>query len=47
MHSGHQRFILNNLNLNKGPTSSFRTWKEQVGSYWKVGASLDDFKNFL
>lgn len=32
--------------MNQGPTSSFRMWKEQVGSYMSVGSSLDDFKNF-
>lgn len=46
LNSGQKRYIMNNLNLNKGPTSSYRMWKEQVGSYLKVGASLDNFKNF-
>ncbi|XP_057522442.1 protein FAR1-RELATED SEQUENCE 5-like [Amaranthus tricolor] len=46
LNNGQKRYIMNNLNLNKGPTSSYKMWKEQVGSYLKVGASLDNFKNF-
>ncbi|XP_057545983.1 protein FAR1-RELATED SEQUENCE 5-like [Amaranthus tricolor] len=41
LNSGQKRYIMNNLNLNKGPTSSYRMWKEQVGSYLKV----DDTKS--
>ncbi|XP_057525535.1 protein FAR1-RELATED SEQUENCE 7-like [Amaranthus tricolor] len=41
LNSGQKRYIMNNLNLNKGLTSSYRMWKEQVGSYLKV----DDTKS--
>ncbi|XP_057529083.1 protein FAR-RED ELONGATED HYPOCOTYL 3-like [Amaranthus tricolor] len=50
LNSGQKRYIMNNLNLNKGPTSSYRMWKEQVGSYlkaiWADGISRRNYSLF-
>jgi hypothetical protein len=45
--SAHQKeFIMNCLRSNIGLTSSYKVYKEMVGSYSKIGATLVDFKNF-
>jgi len=43
----HQEFIMNCLKSNVGVTKSFRVYKNLVGSYANVGATVVDFKNFM
>ena len=42
----HKNFISKNARINVGPVKSFRLFKENVGSYENVGATMQDFKNF-
>ena len=42
----HKDFILNCLKSNIGTSKAFHLYKNSVGSYSKVGATLQDFKNF-
>ncbi|CAO2832764.1 unnamed protein product [Amaranthus hypochondriacus] len=42
----HKNFISKNARINVGPVKSFRLFKENVGSYDNVGATMQDFKNF-
>ncbi|XP_057520876.1 protein FAR1-RELATED SEQUENCE 5-like [Amaranthus tricolor] len=53
LNSGQKRYIMNNLNLNKGPTSSYRMWKEQVDdtkslskAIWADGISRRNYSLF-
>ncbi|XP_021861919.2 protein FAR1-RELATED SEQUENCE 9-like [Spinacia oleracea] len=42
----HKNFVNSNTRMNIGPTKSFRLFKENVGSYDNVGATIKDFMNF-
>ena len=42
----HKNFISKNARINVGLVKSFRLFKENVGSYENVGATMQDFKNF-
>ncbi|XP_073526480.1 uncharacterized protein [Phyllobates terribilis] len=42
----HEDFILNCMKSNVGTSKAFKMFKNSVGSYANVGASLIDFKNF-
>ncbi|XP_021851632.2 protein FAR1-RELATED SEQUENCE 5-like [Spinacia oleracea] len=42
----HKNFVNNNTRMNIGPTKSFRLFKENVGSYDNVGATMKDFMKF-
>ncbi|XP_057803129.1 protein FAR1-RELATED SEQUENCE 5-like [Salvia miltiorrhiza] len=41
-----QRFIIYGLKANIGPMSSFRMFREIMGSYDRIGCKGNDFKNF-
>lgn len=43
--SFHQDFIMNCINVNVGPTKTYRVYKQFVGSYADVGSTIVDFKN--
>lgn len=42
----HMKFMFDNSKLNIGPNKSLKLWKEHVGGYENVGATVVDFKNF-
>ena len=44
--SVHQDFIINCLKSNIGTSKAYKLFKNSVGSYADVGATLTDFKNF-
>lgn len=42
----HQQFILTCARSSIGPVKSYRIFKESVGDYGNIGATVVDFKNF-
>ena len=44
--SFHEDFIMNCIRANIGTSKSDKVYKEFVGSYAKIGATIIDFKNF-
>lgn len=44
--SVHREFIVNCMKSNIGTSKAFKLYKNSVGSYADVGATLTDFKNF-
>lgn len=46
MQASHQHFVANCAKANIGPVKSYRLFKEMVGGYGNIGATIVDFKNF-
>ncbi|KAH6808347.1 hypothetical protein C2S51_029455 [Perilla frutescens var. frutescens] len=42
----HQKFILNCVRANIGPTTGFKMYNQTVGGYSNIGCTINDVKNF-